>query len=112
MELAIRHYLPGRMRLHVPELCRTPSLADALAAWLRGLAGVKTARLNYDCACLIVEYEAAREGFFRALLARLKVSTIKEIAGLIAPGAGPAVEAARSPAGALKSPARQSNIKN
>jgi Cu2+-exporting ATPase len=112
MDLAIRHYLPGRMRLHVPELCRTPFLADALAAWLRGMAGVKTARLNYGCACLIVEYEAAREGFFRALLARLKVSTIREIAGLITAGAGAAEEAVRSPASALKSPARQSDTKN
>jgi Cu2+-exporting ATPase len=112
MELAIRHYLPGRMRLHVPELCRWPSLADALTAWLRGQNGVKSARLNYGCACLVVEYEAARETIFRALLARLKICSIKEIAGLVALGSGPADEAPRSPEDAVALPALQTDTKN
>ena len=61
MDLAIRHYLPGRVRLHVPELCRKPSLADAAVAWLRGQTGIRAARLNMACASLVVEYDASRE---------------------------------------------------
>ncbi len=112
MDLAIRHHLPGRVRLHVPELCRSPSIADALATWLRGQTGVKAARLNYGCACLIVEYEAAREPAFRKLLGRLRITSVKDLGKLVADGRGGAHDALRSPDGALALPARQSDTKN
>ena len=35
MDLAVRHYIPGRIRLHVPELCRKPGLTEAALVWLR-----------------------------------------------------------------------------
>jgi Cu2+-exporting ATPase len=35
MELTIRHFIPGRVRLHVPSLCRRRSLAEASMTWLR-----------------------------------------------------------------------------
>ena len=61
MEVAIRHYLPGRLRLHVPELCRKPTVANAALAWLQAKPGVKSARLNFACSCLVLEYERAHE---------------------------------------------------
>jgi len=30
MDFSIRHFIPGRIRLHVPTLCRKRSLAEAL----------------------------------------------------------------------------------
>src|SRR5215510_12950521 len=51
MELTIRHFIPGRVRLHVPSLCRRRSLAEASMTWLRARDGIRSARINYDCAC-------------------------------------------------------------
>jgi cation transport ATPase len=112
MDLAIRHYIPGRVRLHVPELCRKPSLADGAVAWLRDQTGIKTARLNYVCACLVVEYDRAGERFLQTILARLRRSSVADLAVLLMAGNGSADEASRSPAGALELPAKQSDTKN
>jgi heavy metal translocating P-type ATPase len=112
MDLAIRHYLPGRMRLHVPELCRKPSVADAAVVWLRAQAGIKTARLNMACASLVVEYDAAREPFLQGVLAKLRRASLKDIAAVVAASNGGADEISRSPASALQLPARQSDTKN
>ena len=112
MDLAIRHYLPGRVRLHVPELCRKPSLADAAVVWLRAQAGIKTARLNMACASLVVEYDAAREPFLQGVLAKLRRASLKDIAAVVAASNGSADEVSRSPASALQLPARQSDTKN
>ncbi len=54
MDVAVRHYLPGRVRLHVPELCRKAALAESALAWLRAQPGVTGARLNFACASLVV----------------------------------------------------------
>jgi hypothetical protein len=32
MDVAVRHYLPGRVRLHVRELCRKAALAESALA--------------------------------------------------------------------------------
>jgi len=110
MDLAIRHYIPGRVRLHVPELFRRPSLADRAVTWLRGQTGIKAARLNYGCACLIVDYEREREPLLRAILARLRDASPADIATIVGTHVGS--ETARSPASALASPATQSDTKN
>src|SRR6516225_2271792 len=46
MELTIRHFIPGRVRLHVPSLCRRRSLAEASLTWLRARDGIRSARIN------------------------------------------------------------------
>jgi Cu2+-exporting ATPase len=112
MEFAVRHFLPGRARLHVPELCRKPSLANSVVVWLRGQTGVKSTRLNFDCASLVIEFDAAGEPLLRGLLAKLRLATLADLAGIVAAGKNGAMEPARSPASALEAPARQSDIKN
>ena len=93
MEFAIRHYLPGRIRLHVPVLGDRPSLAETTVAWLRGHAAVRSVRLNADCACLVVEYDAAHEPALQVMLAQLRQAVPADLAS-------------------LERPAKQSNIKN
>ena len=34
MNFSVRHAMPGRLRLNVPELCRKRSLAEAVLRWL------------------------------------------------------------------------------
>jgi heavy metal translocating P-type ATPase len=84
MDFTIRHFMPGRMRLHIPSLCRRRSLAEASLAWLRGQVGIRGVRINYDCACLIVEYDVACEGLLRSFLGRLRVMSIGELRQLLA----------------------------
>jgi hypothetical protein len=57
MELTLCHSIPGRIRLRVPALCHRPLLAETTLSWLRKQEGMKSARINYDCACLILEYD-------------------------------------------------------
>lgn len=76
MELTVRHFMPGRVRLRIPSLCRRRTLAEAALIWLRGRPGIKSARINYDCACLIVEYDVACEPLMRTVLGQLRLMTI------------------------------------
>jgi heavy metal translocating P-type ATPase len=96
MELTIRHFIPGRIRLHIPALCRRKSLAEASLAWLRGRNGIRSARINYDCACLVVEYDVTEEALLRAVIGRLRVMSLGDLRNLVAPSqaAGETPEAA------------------
>jgi len=85
MELTIRHFIPGRVRLHVPSLGRRRSLAEASLRWLRARDGIRSARINYDCACLIVEYDVAHEALLRAVIGRLRLMSIAELRSLVIP---------------------------
>src|SRR5215471_5820827 len=109
MDVAVRHYLPGRVRLHVPELCRKAALAESALAWLRAQPGVTGARFNSACASLVVEFDRAREPLLQGILSRLKAVSAREFAVLVAgakPGAPanpPALPPAPPPKSAAKS---------
>jgi heavy metal translocating P-type ATPase len=85
MELTVRHFIPGRVRLHVPSLGRRRSLAEASLKWLRARDGIRSARINYDCACLIVEYDVSHEALLRAVIGRLRLMSIAELRSLVIP---------------------------
>ncbi len=87
MQFAIRHYMRGRVRLYAPALCRKRSLAESVLAWLRGQSGVRSARINYDCASLVLEFDPAYEDLFRLLLGRLRLMTLDDLAAMIKMGA-------------------------
>jgi Heavy metal associated domain 2 len=71
MEFSVRHFILGRIRLHLPSLCRRQKLAERTLAWLCAQKGIKQARINYACASLVIEYDAAYEGILRATIGRL-----------------------------------------
>jgi Cu2+-exporting ATPase len=58
MQFAVRHFMQGRLRLYVPELCQKRSLSEHFLTWLSAQQGVKSARINYACASLVVEYDS------------------------------------------------------
>ncbi len=91
MEFSVRHFISGRIRLHLPSLCRKQKLAEAALAWLRLQQGIKGARLNFACGCLIIEYDPSFEGVLRATLGRLSLMSLEELALLVAPEKGAAV---------------------
>ena len=84
MELTIRHFIPGRVRLHIPVLCRRRSLAEAAQAWLRARTEIKSVRINYQCACLIVEYDVTHEDLLRAMIGRMRLMSLPELRQLMA----------------------------
>ena len=99
MDFRVRHFIPGRIRLHVPDLCRKRSVAEPFVAWLKAQTGIKQARINYDCASLVVEYEVANHKFFESMLRELQHTPISEIRDILAmvkpkPSPAPASEAA------------------
>ncbi len=82
MQFAIRHFIPGRVRLSMPDLCRNRDLAEETLAWLRGQSGVKSARINYGCSSVVVEYEVAAEPLFRLLIGRLRLMSLTDMRAL------------------------------
>ena len=84
MQFSVRHSMPGRIRLHVPMLCLKRSLAETFLGWLGTQAGIKTARINYDCASLVLEYDPNQEPLLRALMERFQNASLAEIKLLIA----------------------------
>ncbi len=83
MDIAIRHHLPGRVRLYVPDLCRKPAFAETAVRWLRAQPGITGVRLNEACASLLVEYDPAREPVLKELLAHLAAVSAKQFTALI-----------------------------
>src|SRR5215469_18280802 len=98
MEFAVRHFIPGRLRLFVPWIYRRRLLAQALLDWLRAQASIRRARINYDCASLVIEYDTTDEPLMRALLGRLRLLTVDELRALLGPAPGADTSPAASPA--------------
>jgi heavy metal translocating P-type ATPase len=101
MEFSIRHFISGRIRLHLPSLCRKQKLAEAAVAWLEAQQGVKNARLNLTCATLVIEYDPSFEAVLRATLGRLSLMSLDDLRVLFDPDKVPAVR----PPAALPQPA-------
>jgi len=97
MDFSFRHAMPGRVRLCIPDLCRKRSLAETVLGWLRGQPGIRAARINYDCASLVLDYDPAQEPLLRMLLERVKAATLDELKAFIAASAPAAPSAAATP---------------
>ncbi|HXX03879.1 MAG TPA: heavy metal translocating P-type ATPase [Xanthobacteraceae bacterium] len=85
MEFSVRHFISGRIRLHLPSLCRKQKIAEAAVVWLEAQKGVKHVRLNYACASLVIEYDTNFEGVLRATLGRLSMMSLDDLRLLVEP---------------------------
>ncbi len=55
MDFRFCHSMPGRIRPSIPALGQNRKLgARSALAWLLALDGIRTARINYDCASLVL----------------------------------------------------------
>ncbi len=91
MDYSVRHAIPGRLRLHIAALFARPLLAQDLQDWTGRQAGVRSARVNPDCACLIIEYDPAQRvafGELMVLLRGLRPDQLRALAGDGANGNG------------------------
>ena len=99
MEFTIRHSIPGRIRLYVPVLRHCSLLTEATLAWLRDQDAITGARINYDCASLIIEYDPIHADTMRRLLDRFSSLSLDDWGAFLglppraneigAPGGGP-----------------------
>src|ERR1700733_6006404 len=98
MEFSVRHSMPGRVRLNVPALSHKRSLAEAFLSWISGQSGIKTARINYDCASLVLEYDPAHEPLLRTLLERFQNVSLADLKSLVASSQTVPAQASTNPA--------------
>ena len=107
MEFTVRHSLPGRLRLHVPVLSTPSPLAESTLDWLSKADWITAARINYDCASLVLEYDRRHRDDLEkslGLLKRLRLDDLSAALRYLDPtGAAGPVGAARS----VKTPAKQ-----
>jgi Cu2+-exporting ATPase len=107
MEFSIRHFISGRVRLHLPALTRKRRLAEAAAVWLESQQGIKCTRLNFDCGCLVIEYDVSVEPQLRALLGRLSMLSLDDIEKLVDPAKLPSNRHTPAP---LPKPAKKRSL--
>ncbi|MGO9391011.1 heavy metal translocating P-type ATPase [Rhodoblastus sp.] len=84
MEIAIRHFMRGRVRLAAHKLCANRSLAEQALAFIRAQSGVSRARINYNCASIVVTFDPAMEPTLRLLIGRLRLMTFDDLRLLLA----------------------------
>ncbi len=84
MKFVIRHLIPGRVRLHVPLLSRETPLAVSVASWVESQAGVRSVRINYSCASVIIEYDREQPDVWARILFFLEYMTLDALRELAA----------------------------
>ncbi|HXC26359.1 MAG TPA: heavy metal translocating P-type ATPase [Stellaceae bacterium] len=108
MKFTICHAIPGRIRLRIGALRAASPLADSLLAWLRAEDWVKSARINHECASLVVEYDIAQQQTLDEMLELLAELSLDAAAALLQSlPAKPEPEIAENSRGAYKPPRQQ-----
>jgi len=87
MEYSFRHSMPGRVRLSIPALSHNRRLAENFLSWLKTQTGIRSARINFDCASLVLEYDPKQEALLRLLLDRVKGASLAEVKAFCATAA-------------------------
>ena len=87
MDFSFCHSMPGRIRLSIPALGQNRKLGEICLGWLRAQDGIKTARINYDCASLVLEYDPAHEQRLLALLNGFRSMSLADVKALCASAA-------------------------
>src|SRR5271170_1682276 len=102
MKFSVRHWIPGRIRLHVPALATRGLDVAKIVAWLEARNGVTSVRVNADSASLVVTYDEARRPTLQTLLGYLGTLSPRTLMAMVT-AAEPVPDMA--PAAAAKLPA-------
>jgi Cu2+-exporting ATPase len=84
MEIAIRHFMRGRVRLAAHRLCADRALAEQSLTFIRARQGVHAARVNYACASIVITFDPAMEPALRLLIGRLRLMSLDDLRLLFA----------------------------
>jgi len=100
MDYSIRHFIPGRVRVHVPAFCDPSPLAESVLSWLRKQDFITDARINYDCASMVVEFDPLKTELVQDQLAMMGRFSLDDLGSLLKSldpsGASVAIGTARS----------------
>lgn len=106
MDYSIRHFIPGRIRLHIAAFCAPSPLAESILSWLQKQDYITKAWINYDCASLVVEFDKEQTPLLEEQLALMGSFSLNELDQLLRSldptGAAVAVGAVRSAQGKPK----------
>ena len=84
MEFSVRHFISGRVRLHLPSLCRKRKLAEAAVVWLQR-SRASSARVSIMTARASSSNTTPRfEPVLRATLGRLSLMSLDDLRLLVA----------------------------
>jgi Cu2+-exporting ATPase len=106
MEIAIRHFMRGRVRLAAHKLCADRKLAEQALAFILVQPGVLSARINYACASFVITFEPSLEPALRLMIGRLRLMTLDDLRLMIALAPAP-IEAPAHPARELLAEEKQ-----
>jgi Cu2+-exporting ATPase len=91
MRVEVRHFLPGRIRLFIPNLFRIEDDPEQLLHYLAAPHGIDKIRVNAHCATVVIEFDHNRPETIRDLLRTLRNgSGIAHLASLNGHGNGSA----------------------
>ena len=100
MQFSIRHSITGRLRFHVPALSDPSPLAESTLSWIKGQDWIAGARINYDCASMVIDYDPESLDMLEDMLGLLQQLSLDDLEALLQhldpTGAAGAVGAARS----------------
>ncbi len=83
MQFSVRHWIPGRIRLHVPALGSNTPAIGKVVTWLAAQDGISGARVNHACATLVVTYDETRRALIERMLAYLVWLSPRDLVTLV-----------------------------
>src|SRR2546421_4375581 len=72
MDFAVRHRLPGRLRIAFPSLKSFPEALKTVTRWIGREDGVTGTRVNRFCASIVIEYHAQQPGLESRLVETIR----------------------------------------
>jgi len=83
MEFAVRHFLPGRVRLFIPLLRYESPFTASLLSWVENLTGIQSVRINHACASIVIEYDRARPEVWARMLFHLEYVSLNALREIV-----------------------------
>src|ERR1035438_1088188 len=83
MDFEVRHFIPGRVRVFIPLLRHESPFSTSMASWVEGLSGVKSVRINYACASIVIEFDRKRPEVWAQMLFYLEYVTLDALREIV-----------------------------
>lgn len=72
MRVDVRHFVPGRLRLHLPDLFRDGQSPEPILERLAARGSIRKMRSNRGCACVVIEFDHDAPGPIADLVRALR----------------------------------------
>src|SRR5262245_42850558 len=79
MNVEVRHFVPGRLRLHIPELFRTGLVPEQILQRLTMPGAIRKIRSNRGCASVVIEYDRDVPGPIADLVRTLRARSAQHV---------------------------------